>query len=199
MPPRLLLAMTSLFLMTLTVLRSACQVLWGISLCCSVSAVFLVIWPGLWVWGMQITEVTYHSHHSLIKDIPDHMIYGCWAWPWLPVCGFICQVSSPSFHAVLSAKKSPFSHLESGELGSIPWSTKYQHEFHGIPLHGRCVPSSSVTYLWNHLFMLLWTHGFYVISGLKNLLLKVKEENEKVGLKLNIQKTKIMASSPITP
>ena len=33
---------------------------------------------------------------------------------------------------------------------------------------------------------------------LKNLLLKVKEENEKVGLKLNIQKTKIMASGPIT-
>ena len=32
---------------------------------------------------------------------------------------------------------------------------------------------------------------------LKNLLTKVKEENEKVGLKLNIQKTKIMASSPI--
>ena len=33
---------------------------------------------------------------------------------------------------------------------------------------------------------------------LKLLLMKVKEENEKVGLKLNIQKTKIMASSPIT-
>ena len=33
---------------------------------------------------------------------------------------------------------------------------------------------------------------------LKNLLIKVKEENEKVGLKLNIQKTKIMASGPIT-
>ena len=33
---------------------------------------------------------------------------------------------------------------------------------------------------------------------LKNLLMKVKEENEKLGLKLNIQKTKIMASSPIT-
>ena len=32
---------------------------------------------------------------------------------------------------------------------------------------------------------------------LKNLLLKVKEESEKVGLKLNIQKTKIMASGPI--
>ena len=34
---------------------------------------------------------------------------------------------------------------------------------------------------------------------LKSLLMKVKEENEKVGLKLNIQKTKIMASGPITP
>ena len=33
---------------------------------------------------------------------------------------------------------------------------------------------------------------------LKNLLIKVKEESEKAGLKFNIQKTKIMASSPIT-
>ena len=44
----------------------------------------------------------------------------------------------------------------------------------------------------------------YDVSGhvfknlLKNLLMKVKEESEKVGLKLNIQKTKIMASGPIT-
>ena len=34
---------------------------------------------------------------------------------------------------------------------------------------------------------------------LKSLLIKVKEESEKVALKLNIQKTKIMASGPITP
>ena len=34
---------------------------------------------------------------------------------------------------------------------------------------------------------------------LKNLLMKLKEESEKAGLKLNIQKTKIMASGPITP
>ena len=33
---------------------------------------------------------------------------------------------------------------------------------------------------------------------LKSLLMKVKEESEKVGLKLNIQKTKVVASSPIT-
>ena len=33
---------------------------------------------------------------------------------------------------------------------------------------------------------------------LKSLLMKVKDESEKVGLKLNIQKTKIMASSPVT-
>ena len=35
-------------------------------------------------------------------------------------------------------------------------------------------------------------------QGLKSLLMKVKEESEKVGLKLNIQKTKIMVSGPIT-
>ena len=35
-------------------------------------------------------------------------------------------------------------------------------------------------------------------ENLKSLLMKVKEESEKFGLKLNIQKTKIMASSPIT-
>jgi len=34
--------------------------------------------------------------------------------------------------------------------------------------------------------------------AIKSLLMKVKEESEKVGLKLNIQKTKIMASGPIT-
>ena len=44
---------------------------------------------------------------------------------------------------------------------------------------------------------------FIVLSAkseeeLKSLLMKVKEESEKVGLKLNIQKTKIMASGPIT-
>ena len=38
----------------------------------------------------------------------------------------------------------------------------------------------------------------YAKEELKNLLMKAKEESEKVGLKLNIQKTKIMASSPIT-
>ena len=36
------------------------------------------------------------------------------------------------------------------------------------------------------------------VEELKNLLMKVKEKSEKVGLKLNIQKTKIMASGPIT-
>ena len=35
-------------------------------------------------------------------------------------------------------------------------------------------------------------------ENVKSLLMKVKEESEKVGLKLNIQKTKIMASGPIT-
>ena len=41
------------------------------------------------------------------------------------------------------------------------------------------------------------THMVESKEELKNLLSKVKEENEKAGLKLNIQKTKIMVSSPI--
>ena len=40
--------------------------------------------------------------------------------------------------------------------------------------------------------------GFTTTKVLNSLLMKVEEESEKVGLKLNIQKTKIMASSPIT-
>ena len=42
------------------------------------------------------------------------------------------------------------------------------------------------------------THVAESGEELKSLLMKVKEESEKVGLKLNIQKTKIMASGPIT-
>ena len=39
---------------------------------------------------------------------------------------------------------------------------------------------------------------FMSVEELKSLLMNVKEESEKIGLKLNIQKTKIMASGPIT-
>ena len=42
------------------------------------------------------------------------------------------------------------------------------------------------------------TTSLWQKEELKSLLMKVKEENEKVGLKLNIQKTKIMVSGPIT-
>ena len=41
-------------------------------------------------------------------------------------------------------------------------------------------------------------HNYFCTNLLKSLLMKVKEESEKVGLKLNIQETKIMALSPIT-
>ena len=49
------------------------------------------------------------------------------------------------------------------------------------------------------MFLLLYSYFLVAESEeeLKSLLMKVKEESEKVGLKLNIQKTKIMASSPI--
>ena len=44
----------------------------------------------------------------------------------------------------------------------------------------------------------LWQGWYHPLEELKGLLMKVREESEKVGLKLNIQKTKIMASGPIT-
>ena len=43
-----------------------------------------------------------------------------------------------------------------------------------------------------------WGEELNMTETLKSLLMKVKEESEKVGLKLNIQKTRIMASGPIT-
>ena len=50
----------------------------------------------------------------------------------------------------------------------------------------------------NHRYADDTTHMAESEEELKSLLKKVKEESEKVGLKLNIQKTKIMASGPIT-
>jgi len=43
-----------------------------------------------------------------------------------------------------------------------------------------------------------WQNSVRSEKELKSLLMKVKEESQKVGLKLNIQKSKIMASSPMT-
>ena len=55
---------------------------------------------------------------------------------------------------------------------------------------------------WRNINNLRWADDTTLMAEseeeLKCLLMKVKEESEKVGLKLNIQKTKIMASSPIT-
>ena len=48
------------------------------------------------------------------------------------------------------------------------------------------------------LFATLWSVACQTPLSLKNLMMKVKEESEKAGLKLNIQKTKIMASDCIT-
>ena len=51
---------------------------------------------------------------------------------------------------------------------------------------------------WNHFYADDTTLMAESKEELKSLLMRVKEESEKVGLKLNIQKTKIMASGPIT-
>ena len=55
---------------------------------------------------------------------------------------------------------------------------------------------------WRNINNLRYTDDMNLMTEskeLKSLLMKVKEESEKVGLKLNIQKTKIMTFSPITP
>ena len=78
------------------------------------------------------------------------------------------------------------------------------------------IPGDETTYekMWNHQGLDYNTHKFgdsekswcswnigcgcLCVSKVSVLLMKVKEESEKVGLKLNIQKTKIIASGPIT-
>ena len=60
----------------------------------------------------------------------------------------------------------------------------------GIKIVGR--NSNNLSYTDDNSLMTEWE------EELKSFLMKVKEESEKAGLKLNIQKTKIMASNPIT-
>ena len=45
---------------------------------------------------------------------------------------------------------------------------------------------------------MVFSVAYHVLEELKSLLMTVKEESERIGLKFNIQKTKIMASGPIT-
>ena len=70
------------------------------------------------------------------------------------------------------------------------WNTKLDEAQTGIKIAGRNI--NSFRYADNTTLMAESE------EELKSLLMKVKEESEKVGLKLNIQKTKIMASGPIT-
>ena len=70
----------------------------------------------------------------------------------------------------------------------IDWNAGLDEAQAGIKIAGRNI--SNLRYAGNTTFMA-------ESEELKSLLMKVKEESEKVGLKLNIQKTKIMASGPI--
>ena len=71
----------------------------------------------------------------------------------------------------------------------IIWNARLDEAQAGIKIAGRNI---------NNLRYADDTTLMAEIEELKSLLVKVKEESEKVGLKLNIQKTKIMASGPIT-
>ena len=61
---------------------------------------------------------------------------------------------------------------------------------------------AGIEFTWRNINLLRYAHDTTLTAKseeeLKSLLMKVKEESEKVGLKLDIQKMKIMASSPIT-
>ena len=70
------------------------------------------------------------------------------------------------------------------------WNAGLDEAQAGIKLAGRNI--NNLRYADNT------THMAKSEEELRSLLMKVKEESEKVGLKLNIQKTKIMASGPIT-
>ena len=63
---------------------------------------------------------------------------------------------------------------------------------------GKTIALTKWTFLGKVISLLFNMMSGLVITFLKSLLMKVKEESEKVGLKLNIRKTKIMASGPIT-
>ena len=73
---------------------------------------------------------------------------------------------------------------------SIIWNARLDEAQAGIKIAGRYI--NNLRYADDTTFMAESK------EELKTLLMKVKEENEKTGLKLNIQKTKIIASSPIT-
>ena len=70
------------------------------------------------------------------------------------------------------------------------WNTRLDEAQAGVKIAGRNI---------NNLWYADDTTLMAEREELKSLLMKVKEESEKVGLKLNIQKTKIIASGPITP
>ena len=70
------------------------------------------------------------------------------------------------------------------------WNPRVEEAQEGIKIAGKNI--NNLRYADNTILMA------EIEENLKSLLMKVKEESEKTGLKLNIQKTKIMASSPIT-
>ena len=70
------------------------------------------------------------------------------------------------------------------------WNARLDEAQVGIKIAGRDINNLRYT---DDTTLMAWSE-----EELKSLLMKVKEESEKVGLKFNIQKTKIMASGPIT-
>ena len=74
--------------------------------------------------------------------------------------------------------------------------------WHPLPITRLDIAQAEIKIEWRNINNLRYADNITLMveseEELKSLLMKVKEESEKAGLKLNIQKTKFMASSPIT-
>ena len=91
--------------MTLTVLRSTCQVFCRISLSWNSSDVFLMIRLGLWVFCRKITDIKCHLYWlNCIIIHTINMIYHFWCWPLLPDWDTNCEVF---FHCEVTAPLPP--------------------------------------------------------------------------------------------
>ena len=139
-----------------------------------------------------------HSSHTLVKKCSKFSKRG-FSNTWTAYLRLLilllailipaCVSASPAFLMVYSAYK-----LNKQHDNTQPWCTPF-------PLWNQSVvPCPVLTVASWPAYRLLDENILMAESEekLKNLLIKVKQENEKVGIKLNIHKTKIMASGPIT-
>ena len=119
----------------------------------------------------------------------------------------VCLVKAMVFPVVLygceswTIKKAEHPRIDAFELWCwrrllrVPWTVRRSNQ----SILKEIIPECSLEGLRWKLKLQIFGHWIQRADSFEKILMKVKVEREKVGLKLNIQKTKIMASGPITP